>query len=199
MDEEIDKIINRFDSLEEKLNKFIESFNIPNKQTLDSTSKLDLRDIEQMYKQNNFETFYKSCREYADSKDDSKWSESVLDGKSLFSRLFLCLAYFDIDKIARQIVSINSDEVNKSNYLQSVGVDCTKSFEQWRNCLLDCLKDVVSNLTKFGEADINHNFKHYQVGRVHLVSTFIVWEEDISNRLDLYWTDDHWSVDSWED
>lgn len=187
MSDEIEKVNDRLDRLEEKLNNFIELFKKPEEQK--SEDKITISDIESFYKNEDFETFYKICREF--ETDEDRYSSDVTNEKSLFSRLFLCLSYIDIDKIARQIVSINKDKANEGYYLYSTDVEDITSFEAWRKCLLNCVKSVVDYLIQYGEADKNCPLKNYQMGRVHLTSMFVTYEDESINRLELYWTDDH--------
>lgn len=200
--EDLSIINNRFDKLEEKINNFIDNFEsresgISNKSN--HKELLHIKDIEELYHSENFEAFYEKCREYEYKVDEGIYAEDVGDGETFFSRLFLCLAYFDIDKIAKQITYINKNETDKDCVLKSADVTDITSITQWKQCLLNCLKQIVENIVKYGEADEDHTFRDYQIGRIHLNSIYVTWKGESTNALSIYWTDDHWNSapDSW--
>lgn len=200
--EELINVNSRFDKLEEKLNNFIDRFeNKESNISIKNNTKdlIHIKDIEELYHSENFETFYEKCREYEYKVDEGIYAEDVGDGETFFSRLFLCLAYFDIDKIAKQITYINKSEIDKEHTLKSADVIDITSIPQWKQCLLNCLKQIVENIVKYGEADEDHTFRDYQIGRIHLNSIYVTWKGESTNALSIYWTDDHWNSapDSW--
>lgn len=200
--EDLNSINNRLDKLEKKINNFIDRFDssIANDIDTNESKKIHIQDIEKLYNSKDFETFYDECRKYDYSEGEEVYADDVNDGETFFSRLFLCLAYFDIGKIAKHITYINKNEVNKDHVLKSIDVTDETSYVQWRKCLLNCLEQAVESLVEHGEADKEHTFKKYQVGRIHLNSMYVTYEEESTNMLNLYWTND--DVDacssSWE-
>lgn len=206
LNQRIDRLEKMLDSIDKKLDSS-QSFSYSKTTTYteleeeETENKLSIADLGKIYEEEGFEAFYSKCREYgevvdteeAEKPECDKLDESCTDGKTTFSRLFLCLAFFDISKIASRIVAINYAALNKGDkdvLLSSSDVTNVLSQEQWEKCLMSCTEQAVKDFIQYGEADLNHTFREYQIGRVHLESTYVVWENEEYVKLNLYWTDD---------
>lgn len=204
LNQRIDRLEKILDSINKKLNNN-QSFSYSTTTTYiepeKAESKISIADLGKIYEEESFEAFYSKCREYGkvvdaeetEKPECDKLDDDCTDGKTTFSRLFLCLAFFDISKIASRIVAINYAALNKGDkdvLLSSSDVTNVLSQEQWEKCLMNCTKQVVKDFIQYGEADSNHTFREYQIGRVHLESIYVVWENEEYVKLNLYWTDD---------
>lgn len=208
INESIDRLERNINSILEMLEKRDE---YQNSYTLSSTNiensiktlKVTIDDLENYYNKVNFETFYAKCREFEDyeySKFSGKdfrfldntcrvdcWDDSCLSGETKMSRIVQALVYFNIDKIVDHIVAIN---LSNCPHIESMDVEDNLSKEEWKNCLLGCLKSVIQSVMQYGEADENSYYKEYQSGRIHLDSMLMKYEDTTANRLNLYWTDE---------
>lgn len=204
LNQRIDRLEKILDSINEKLDNN-QSFSYSTTTTYTepeskpepkAESKISVADLGKIYEDEGFEAFYSKCREYGKFVDEEteetkydKLDDDCVDGKTTISRLFLCLAFFDIPRIASRIVEMNK-QCKPEDIIKSSDVDDVLSKEQWEKCLMNCTGHAVKDLMHYGDADLNHTFREYQIGRVHLESTYVVWEGDEDIRLNLYWTDD---------
>lgn len=189
MKEDIIEIYKRIDSLESKINLIVEKMQFHN----NSEKKVDISDLTQIYEEKNFETFYETCRNYGrsideDTEEQMNWDVDCTNGESTMSRVVQCLMYFDLDNIADDIVAINSLKIDSDKKIKSVDVGDVLNKYQWKACLMNCLKNVIEELFKHGEADENITYKEFQSGRIHLESILMKYEDETANRLNLYWT-----------
>lgn len=188
MKEDIIEIYKRIDSLESKINLIVEKMQLHN-----NSEKVDISDLTQIYEEKNFETFYETCRNYGrsideDTEEQMNWDVDCTNGESTMSRVVQCLMYFDLDNIADDIVAINSLKIDSDKKIKSVDVGDVLNKYQWKACLMNCLKNVIEELFKHGEADENIAYKEFQSGRIHLESILMKYEDETANRLNLYWT-----------
>lgn len=194
---------NRINSLEEKVDLLLKKLNNDSPPT-SGRETITIKDLQDMYKKLDFEKFYRICREYGEfidtdgRKSYNNWDYDCVDGETMFSRLVLCLSWFDIDKIASQISAVNYCNDEK---IVSVDVENDKNIDEWRESLLKCLEEVVKNVVKYGEATYDNTYIHYQSGRIHLESIYMRCEDKYANKLKLYFSDNDCEAypDSWED
>lgn len=124
-------------------------------------------------------------------EDADWWSEDMYKSESLFCQIMNCLEYFDIYKIATQIITIN-DNLKDEFCIETYGIDNFDK-EQVHNSIKSCIKEVCEALIKEGRlADKNRTFIDFQVGRVRLESIYSYNSEYSENNrsiMRLYWTD----------
>lgn len=200
MKEDIIEIYKRIDSLESKINLIVEKMQLHN----NSKKRIDISDLTQIYEEKNFETFYETCRNYGrsvdeDTEEQMNWDIDCTNGESTMSRVVQCLMYFDLDNIVDDIVAINSLKIDSDKKIKSVDVGDVLNKYQWKACLMNCLKNVIEELFKHGEADEDITYKEFQSGRIHLESILMKYEDETANKLNLYWTnnDTQGQPDSW--
>lgn len=194
---------NRINSLEEKVDLLLKKLSVESAPT-SGRETTTIKDLQDMYKKYDFEKFYRMCREYGEfiesdgRKSFSDWTDDCIDGETMFSRLVLCLSWFDVDKIASQIAAVNYCNDEK---IASTDVENNRNSGEWRESLLKSLADVVRNIVKYGEATYDNTYIHYQSGRIHLESIYMRYEDRYANKLKLYFSDNDCEAypDSWED
>lgn len=171
------------------------------------TVKLEPSDIEYFYKEYGYDKWLKDIvmphKEAIEKYDDGEhldelrekdpWAEDTEESDNKYVRLANLIAWFDIDKIARNIVRINNttneDKITSAN---TIGTN----FTSVRNGLYDDVKECVESFikwTKTNELDESHNIFEQQIGRIHFIAIF----NSIGNKPDekwisykLYWTDE---------
>lgn len=200
MKEDILEIYKRIDSLESKINLIVEKMQFDNS----SEKKVDISDLTHIYVEKNFETFYETCRDYGrniveNREERMNWDINCTNGESTMSRVVQCLMYFDLDNIVDDIVAINSLKIDSDKKIKSMDVGDVLNKYQWKACLMNCLKNVIEELFKHGEADKSITYKEFQSGRIHLESILMKYENETANKLNLYWTnnDTQGQPDSW--
>lgn len=194
---------NRINSLEEKVDLLLKKLSVESAPT-SGRETTTIKDLQDMYKKYDFEKFYRMCREYGEfiesdgRKSFSDWTDDCIDGETMFSRLVLCLSWFDVDRIASQIAAVNYCNDEK---IASTDVENDRNVGEWRESLLKSLADVVRNIVKYGEATYDNTYIHYQSGRIHLESIYMRYEDRYANKLKLYFSDNDCEAypDSWED
>lgn len=196
-------IEDRVERLENKLDLIIKNLDLK-----DNSDKCNdiiyLEDLKESYKHLEFNSFYEKCKDYRKfinrgaNESESKWAVDCIDGESMFSRIFLCLAWFDVDKIAEQITTINKSSSEKITY---VGVKDVLSISEWKAALLDSLKKLVNYLIVYGEATEDVTYKTYQIGRIVLESIYMKYDGEGAVKLKLYFSDNNCEAypDSWDD
>lgn len=194
---------NRINSLEKKVDLLLKKLSVESAPT-SGRETTTIKDLQDMYKKYDFEKFYRMCREYGEfiesdgRKSFSDWTDDCIDGETMFSRLVLCLSWFDVDRIASQIAAVNYCNDEK---ITSTDVENDRNVGEWRESLLKSLEDVVRSVVKYGEATYDNTYIHYQSGRVHLESIYMRYEDKYANKLKLYFSDNDCDAypDSWED
>lgn len=181
--------------------------------------KVTASDLAKLWKDKGFDAFYKEANDYAwflneydiaeKNEEDieaynehNRWADSATDEKTVWSRLFSAIAFFDIDKVAAQIARANNDATTNEYLITSVDVKDPCSVDEWKKCLYDCLKGVAEDFIEHGEATEKHTFKSYQRGRVHLDSICRYYEDDDGGEYSIidkiYWTDEESTAgDDW--
>lgn len=181
--------------------------------------KITSKDLELLWRDHGFAAFYDEAKYYAKfleqydvsdkSADDwkrynehNKWADSATDDKTIWSRLFSAIAFFNIDKVATQIARANNDATTNEYLITSADVENPYSASEWNKCLYNCLKETVEDFIEHGEADKNDTYKNYQRGRIHLDSILYHYADENEDGdypiIKLYWTDEESSAgDNW--
>lgn len=196
-------IEDRVERLENKLDLLIKNLELRIANNDKPDDLIHIGDIKKLYKNLDFSAFYEKCKEYqrfVDSGTDeseSKWADDCVDGESMFSRIFLCLAWFDIDKTAEQIVTLNENLREKITYTDVID---TLSFSEWRTALLNSLKELIRDFVVYGEATEDDTYKVYQRGRITLESIYMKFEGRGAIKMKLYFSDNNCEAypDSWD-
>lgn len=165
-----------------------------------ASKKMTIEDLYEDYVNKPFSAFYKEVADHrewlgkcADAEEDI-WDKSCYDEESsFFARVVGCLMYFDVGRIARYAAAINfSDSVPSYDKLSSRGVKSCTDSREWEKVLTNDVGELICCIVKEGEADADLPYKHWQVGRLHLVSSIVTYiyedKKDVVRKLELYWT-----------
>lgn len=175
----------------------------PYKSNKPEDSRKTIDDLVYDYNNKSFSEFYEDIqkhKKWMDEHEDlvetdlDEWNKSCYDEENnSFARLVGCLLYFDVNKVARYIVAINKSSVVKAdNYIVSANLNNKYDIYEWEKTLINDLGHLTSFVVESGEATEEESYKHWQVGRLHLVSSVVTYkyegEDDTVRKLEIYWT-----------
>lgn len=171
--------------------------------------KLTPSDIEYLYKEYGYDKWLKEVvmphknivakyddgNHLEDLQKKDYWSEDTEKSDNMYVKLANLIAWFDIDKVARNIVRVNN--ATSEDKIESVSIVGT-NFASVRNGLYNNIKECVESFirwveTEGNELDGSHNIFEQQAGRIHFMAMFNSsgnepGEKWISYKL--YWTDE---------
>lgn len=172
--------------------------------------KLQPSDIELLYKKYGYDKWlekvvmphknvvekYDDGRHLEELRSKDHWAEDAEKSDNMYVKLANLIAWFDIDKIARNIVRINSAvDLTSGDKIETVNVTGT-DFTSVRNGLYDNIKECIEifiRWTEDNELDESYNIFEHQVGRIHFMAMYnSVGDEPDEKWISykLYWTDE---------
>lgn len=170
-------------------------------------AKLEPSDIEYLYKEYGYDKWLKEVvmphKNVVDEYDDGEhleelqkkdhWAEDTEKSDNMYVKLANLIAWFDIDKIARNIVRVNN--TTNGDKIESANIVGT-NFTSVRSGLYSNIKECVESFIRWtndNELDESHNIFEQQVGRIHFMAMFnSVGDEPDEKWISykLYWTDE---------
>lgn len=192
------KLVGNKDSINESAENNIQSV----------TAKLRPMDIERLYKELDYDKWMKdvvlphkeALKKYDDGshlkelKENDPWDEDTEKSDNMYVKLANLIAWFDIDKIAHNIVKVNLHATNNER-IDTVNID-GNSFESVRAGLYDNVKELITDYIgwdKSNSLDESNSLYDMQVGRVHFMAIFVKYDEEPDEsyvKYKLYWTND---------
>lgn len=172
-------------------------------------AKLRPMDIERLYKEYDYDTWLKKFilphKEVIEKYDDGKhlkelrendpWDENTEDSNNMYVKLANLIAWFDIDKIAHNIIKVNLHATTNELKINTNGVNGA-NFESVRNGLYNNIKEIIKGYIDWSKSnflDEANNFYDAQIGRIHFMAIYVKYgkEPDESYvKYKLYWSND---------
>lgn len=170
-------------------------------------TKLKPSDIEYLYKEYGYDKWLKEVvmphKNVVDEYDDGEhleelqkkdnWDEDTEKSDNMYVKLANLIAWFDIDKIARNIVRVNN--ATNGDKIESANIVGT-NFTSVRSGLYSNIKECVESFIRWtndNELDESHNIFEQQVGRIHFMAMFNSVGDEPDEKwtsYKLYWTDE---------
>lgn len=170
-------------------------------------TKLKPSDIEYLYKEYGYDKWLKEVvmphKNVVDEYDDGEhleelqkkdnWDEDTEKSDNMYVKLANLIAWFDIDKIARNIVRVNN--ATNGDKIESANIVGT-NFTSVRSGLYSNIKECVESFIRWtndNELDESHNIFEQQVGRIHFMAMFNSIGDEPDEKwtsYKLYWTDE---------
>lgn len=170
-------------------------------------AKLSPKDIEDLYKEYGYdkwlEKFVMPHKDAIVKYDDGEhldelerkdpWAEDTEKSDNMYVKLANLIAWFDIDKIARNIVRVNN--ATNEDKIESANIIGT-NFNEVRNGLYSNVKECIESYIKWSENNKlseSYNFFDIQRGRIHFVARFNCIDCSLDGKwisYKLYWADE---------
>lgn len=171
-------------------------------------AKLRPMDIERLYKEFGYDKWVKDAvmphkdalEKYDDGKhlkeleENDPWDEDAEKSDNMYIKLANLIAWFDIDKIAHNIVKVNL-HAHYDERIDTVNIYGNDA-ESVKNGLYDNVKELITGYidrSKNNKLDESNNFYDMQVGRVHFIAIYVKCDEEPDEsyvKYKLYWTND---------
>lgn len=187
--------------------KLKKEWNVGTKLKEEWTTKLKPSDIEYLYKEYGYDKWLKEVvmphKNVVDEYDDGEhleelqkkdhWAEDTEKSDNMYVKLANLIAWFDTDKIARNIVRVNN--ATNGDKIESANIVGT-NFTSVRSGLYSNIKECVESFIRWtddNELDESHNVFEQQIGRIHFMAMFNSIGDEPDEKwisYKLYWTDE---------
>lgn len=157
---------------------------------LEHQKKVEPEDLQTLYIEKGFDVFYKTVREHGiqmEKEDGNNDSWSIYNSQNKYALLAVALQYFDIDRIAKQVVAINSSSLKNEDLILTCNEDSI-DVDDVKDGLYNNVKKVSETFISSVDVSPEDNYHTFQNGRIHLDAICTCYDGKYTNIIKIYWT-----------
>lgn len=167
---------------------------------LENQKKVKPKDLQALYTEKGFDAFYKAVREHGiqtEKEDYGNDNWNIYNSQNKYALLAVALQYFDIDRLAKQIVAVNSSSLKTDDLILTYNEDPI-DVRVVRDGLYDNVKKVAESFVNSVDVTPDDNYHTFQNGRIHLDAICTHYDGEYANMIKIYWTPEESTAgDNW--